>query len=396
MTDQSSFRKIVHFDLDAFYCAVEEQLDPSLAGKAFAVGGKATGRGVIASASYKARQQGVRSAMPSRRAAQLCPDLIFVRGSHKIYGEKSREVMKVLQAFSEHIEQLSIDEAFLDVSHDPRRGREIGEAIQKKVMEETGLPCSLGIATNKLVAKVATDVGKGAKRTDTYPNSIQIIPPGKEAVFLAPLPTRALWGVGPKTAELLAEMGIHTIGQIAQWSEENLAMHFGKLGPDLAQRAIGKDSRPVKNERASKSISQEVTFWEDIHDEQTLIEQIEKQSGTIGDSLRYHGLRASTVKLKLRWPDFTTITRQASLSYPTDDGDAIFEQARGLFYANWKKGVAIRLIGVGVSSLQEPSPQLSLWDAPDLIKQTELDNVLKRLNQRFGDQSIQRGSSKET
>jgi DNA polymerase-4 len=302
--------------------------------------------------------------------------------------------MNLLNEFSPTVEQLSIDEAFLDVSHDPRRAREIGEALQFRVQTETGLPCSLGIATNKLVAKIATGVGKGATQTDTYPNSIQIVPPGKEAEFLAPLPTRALWGVGPRTADQLAKLGIHTIGQIARWSDGNLESHFGQVGPDLARRARGEDSRSVSTGRESKSISQEVTFWEDISDEIQLIDQLRKQSQRISESLQRQNLLGSTIKLKMRWPDFSTITRQTTLANPTDNETIIFSAVHSLFKANWKSGLAVRLLGVGVSGISEPDPQLSLWDAPTLVKQADIDAILRDLHKKFGDDSVQRGMKK--
>ena len=224
-------RKIIHIDLDAFFCSVEELLDPSLIGKAFAVGGKPGQRGVVSSCSYAARQFGVRSAMPTGNALRLCPGLILVGGSHSRYSEYSRRVMAILERYSGLIEQVSIDEAFLDVSDLQVPGVEIAKQIQGDVRTKVGLPCSLGIATSKLVAKIATDHGKSQHRGATPPSAITEVLPGKEAEFLAPLPVDALWGVGPKTKELLSEWGIKTIGELASQNENEFLQAVRKLRP---------------------------------------------------------------------------------------------------------------------------------------------------------------------
>ncbi|MBI4771414.1 MAG: DNA polymerase IV, partial [Chloroflexi bacterium] len=204
-------RKILHLDLDAFFCAVEEQRDPALRGQAFAVGGRPEARGVVASCSYAARRFGVRSAMPMARAVKLCSGLIIVPSRHKVYSDVSRQVMERLYDLTPLVEQISIDEAFLDVSDLPESGEALARRLQATMRDELRLPCSLGVATNKLVAKIASDVGKAAARTGAPPNAILVVPPGEEAAFLAPLPAAALWGVGPKTATRLAGLGIHTI-----------------------------------------------------------------------------------------------------------------------------------------------------------------------------------------
>ncbi|HKZ68683.1 MAG TPA: DNA polymerase IV, partial [Anaerolineales bacterium] len=209
-------RKILHLDLDAFFCAVEEQRDPSLRGKPFAVGGKPEERGVVASCSYAARQVGVRSAMPMSRALKLCPGLLIVSARHRAYGQTSDKVMAVLHDLTPLVEQISIDEAFLDVSDLPQSAEAIARELQRTIRDQLNLPASLGVATNKLVAKIATDVGKAAARTGDYPSAVMVVPPGEEAAFLAPLPAIALWGVGPKTADQLARLGLKTIGDIAR------------------------------------------------------------------------------------------------------------------------------------------------------------------------------------
>ncbi len=207
--------KIMHLDLDAFFCAVEEQRDASLVGKPFAVGGKPSERGVVASCSYAARQSGVHSAMPMARAVKLCPGLLVVPARHGVYSAVSRQVMARLHNLTGLVEQISIDEAFMDVSDLPEPGLVLAQRLQATIREELSLPCSIGVATNKLVAKMATDVGKASRRGGQPPNAIQVVPPGQEAAFLAPLPIQALWGVGPKTAARLNELGVRTVGDLA-------------------------------------------------------------------------------------------------------------------------------------------------------------------------------------
>jgi DNA polymerase-4 len=384
-------RTIIHLDLDAFYCAVEEQLNPELHGKPFAVGGRPEGRGVVSSCSYAARRRGIRSAMPMGQAVRLCPDLIICRGNYKQYGIKSRQVMVVLRRHTGLIEQISIDEAFLDVSAQTETPLPYAKALQKEIREETGLPCSLGIASNKLVAKIATDVGKSSVKTDTYPNAIQLVPPGKEAEFLAPLPIEMLWGVGPKTAERLASLSIYKIGDLAAWPPEDLYKRLGKWGYDLHTRAQGLDKREIVTHRDAKSFSQEITFGKDTSDQTRLIEVIRKQSDQVSNRMKRSSQFGVTVKIKLRWPDFTTISRQTTLPAPTNDAEMIFETACQLFKENWDGKTPIRLIGVGVGHLQAPNRQLTLWDKADYNKLAKIENVLHQVKKRFGEQSITKG-----
>jgi DNA polymerase-4 len=386
-------RKIIHMDLDAFYCAVEELLDPGLSGKAFAVGGSPDGRGVVASCSYAARNYGVRSAMPMARARQLCPQLIIQRWTKGEYGKRSRSVMGILNRFSDRLEQLSIDEAFLDVSNNSEPVEKIARDIQSTIKQETQLPCSLGVSTNKLVSKIATDVGKSAVKTNTYPHAVQVVPVGREAEFLAPLPARMLWGVGPKTYETLETLGLYTIGAIAAWPETDFIQRFGQMGSDLVRRAKGIDNSPVINSRETKSISHENTFGTDIDDEQYLINVMKVHCESIVKSLHKENLRGSTIKIKLRWPHFETITRQTTLEKPTDDFDTIFNTAVALFKDNWKKGFPVRLIGVGISGFTLPDQQLSLWDAGQHIRQDQLQTAINTLQQKFGPDVIKLGKN---
>ncbi|GAB4481380.1 MAG: DNA polymerase IV [Anaerolineae bacterium] len=381
-------RKILHLDLDAFFCAVEEQHTPSLRGRPFAVGGRPNERGVVASCSYPARAFGVRSAMPMARAVRLCPDLIIVPARHGEYGRVSRRVMAILHDLTPDVEQVSIDEAFLDVTMRPERAAALARDLQRRINEELGLPCSLGVATSKLIAKIANNVGKAGARGGGPPNAITVVLPGQEAAFLAPLPVRELWGVGPRTAERLAAMGIHTIGEIAAAPPDLLIRAFGRHGADLHRRAQGIDERPVETEHEQKSVSKETTFVHDVADEAELKRTLRRLSDGVGRSLRRAGLKGTTVKVKLRWADFTTLTRQVTLGHPVDTDDAIYAAAEALFMRNWPRGRPVRLIGVGVSGF-DAGVQLGLWDAPDEEVQ-RLTAALDALRDRFGEGAIRR------
>jgi DNA polymerase-4 len=383
-------RTILHLDLDAFFCAVEENHNPELRGKTFAVGGKPSERGVVASCSYAARKFGVRSAMPMSRALRFCPGLIIVPSRHRLYSDVSKQVMKRLHDLTPLLEQISIDEAFLDISDLNEPPGRIARGLQGSIRDELGLPSSIGIAPNKLVAKIATEVGKKAVKGDKPPFALTIVPSGKEAEFLSPLPADMLWGVGPKTSARLSDLGIHTIGDIARWPEEELIRLFGENGREMAKHARGQDERPVVTEHEIKSISQEVTFSRDVRDDQSLEKTLLEMSDEVGSRLRKNNLAGTTVKLKIRWPDFTTLTRQVTLSGTTNQGSEIAETALGLLRKVRKPGQAVRLIGVGVSGLGEPMRQLELWGM-DSEKERKLQAVVDELREKFGDNAIKRG-----
>ena len=383
-------RKIIHLDLDAFFCAVEELRDPDLRGKPFAVGGRPTERGVVSSCSYAARQSGVRSALPMAQALRLCPGLLIIPPHYPDYREMSEKVMAVLHQYTALVEQISIDEAFLDVSDLPQPGLELAQALQREIREQLNLPCSLGVATNKLIAKTATDVGKGKHRGSTPPCAIEVVPPGQEAAFLAPLPAKALWGVGPKTADRLAELGIHTIGEVARLPEAMLLRQFGQSGREMGQHARGIDDRPVVTERAAKSISSETTFDRDVANLNVLQDTLRGQCEEVARSLRGKNLSAGTVRLKIRWPDFTTHTRQISLSQPTDQDGILYAAALELFHSIWTPGQPVRLIGIGAARLAESAHQLSLWDTADQ-KERRLLNALDELREKFGEGAVRSG-----
>jgi DNA polymerase-4 len=388
-------RTILHLDLDAFFCAVEEQRDPALRGTAFAVGGRADRRGVVASCSYAARRSGVRSAMPMARALHLCPGLIVVPHRHDAYRTASRAVMARLHNTTPLVEQISIDEAFMDVTGLPGAGADLARRIQAAINAEMGLPCSFGVAANKLVAKIANTIGKDSATGDGPPNAITVVPPGEEAAFMAPLPVRELWGIGPKTAEKLAGFGVHTIGDVAGLPPGFLAQRFGKTGAELALRAQGIDDRPVVTEHDARSISKETTFTRDVTDGDVLRHTLRQLADDVGRRLRGEGLRGGTVRLKLRWADFTTFTRQTAVSPPVDQDGAIYAAALRLFEQAWPPGQPVRLIGVGVAGLQAQPVQLSLWDTPAPQDDRRLLETLDKLRDRFGGDIIRRASDLE-
>ncbi len=385
-------RKILHLDLDAFFCAVEALENPKLRDKPFAVGGKAEHRGVVASCSYAARLYGIHSAMPMALALRKCPELIVIPSRHAIYSDYSQQVMQKL-SISPLVEQISIDEAFIDISDLPQPLEDIAKDLQHQINNDLHLPISIGGAVNKLVAKIANDWGKSQKRSPSPPNAITIIHPGEEAQFLAPLPVQALMGIGPKTSEKLAGIGIRQIGELAQTSPKKLELLFGRFGPELQKRARGIDNRPVVNEHDVKSISNEMTFSRDQVNWHELERTLRRLSEKVGRRLRKQSLAGTTVQIKLRWHDFTTITRQKTLPSATNLDHEIFETACELFIANWPKGMPVRLVGVGVSSLGPPVRQLSLWD-DSAQKEAHLLNAMDELRDRFGKDIIQRAANK--
>jgi len=348
-------RAIVHLDLDAFYAAVEVLEKPELAGKPLLIGGRPDHRGVVSTASYEARKFGVHSAMPMTRALRLCPDAILLPpriGDCRVY---SRQVMAILREHTPLVEQVSIDEAYLDLtgqvdSWDGAVQRAV--QIQARVEADVGLSASLGVATNKLVAKVASDRDK--------PGGLTVVRPGEEAAFLAPLPVRVLWGVGPVTARKLAEVGVTTVGELARLPEASLRERFGGHGSSMARQARGIDRRPVVTEHQIKSVSQETTFSRDLADATALRRQLWRLSQGLARRLERAELAAGTVVLKLRYADFTTMTRQTKLAVPTDDERVIYRTALALLRREWQRGRPVRLLGVAGRGLCPPVGQLPL------------------------------------
>ena len=347
---------IVHLDLDAFFAAVEVLESPDLAGKPVLVGGRPEERGVVAAASYPARSFGVRSAMPMVRALRLCPAAIVLPPRHSLYRDYSRRVMEILHQTSPLVEQISIDEAYLDLTSQVTFWRETVETarrIQGRVKEELGLSASLGVATNKLVAKVASDRDK--------PGGLTVVQPGEEMAFLAPLPVRVLWGVGPVTEALLAEMGVKTVGELARVREEELCSRFGRHGMEMAKKACGIDERPVVTERERKSVSQERTFARDLRDAEPLRRHLWRLSQGVARQLRGAELAAGTVAIKLRYADFTTLIRQMRLAVPTNDERMIYRAALVLLSRTWEHERPVRLLGVAGRHLSPPAGQLPLF-----------------------------------
>jgi DNA polymerase-4 len=331
----------MHLDMDAFFVNVYLLDHPENRGKPLAIGGRPDQRGVVSSASYEARQFGVRSAMPMGRALRLCPQLIIGSTNWELIRAKSREVMAVLKQFGA-VEQMSVDEAYVDLS-ERINPKIVATQIRRRVKSQTGLPCSVGLATSKLVAKVASDFDK--------PEGFTIVEPGTEVAFLAPLPTRALMGIGPRTAERLAEIGIETCGDLSTFDTDQLRLSFGKQAESLQRRANGIDRREVQSERGqAKSISQERTFNTDIDDPVFLHDKLESMCPAVAASLQKRKLVAHTVSLKFRWADFTTFTRQKSVEVGVDSAESLTRIAHAIFAENWH-GEKLRLLGVGVSNL---------------------------------------------
>ena len=347
MSPMDAPRYIALVDLDAFYASVEALEEPSLAGKPLLIGGSPTSRGVVAAASYEARKYGCRSAMPMSRAVRLCPEAVVLPPRFHLYREHSARVMDVLRRESGVIQQMSIDEAYVDltpVSSDMREAAARAHRMQGRVRVDLGLACSVGIASNKMVAKVACETGK--------PGGFVVVEPGTEAAFLADLDVRALPGVGPRSTERLNAHGFHTLGQVAAAPPEALVTVLGPWGAALKRRAQGEDPSPVETDRETKSVSAEETFPEDVSDREPLAGELRRMADRVAQSLEKHGLVGRTVTLKLRLADFTTLTRSASRDNATAHADAILADALRLLDANWEPGTNVRLIGVGVSNLR--------------------------------------------
>jgi DNA polymerase IV len=363
----SGSRTILHVDMDAFYVAVEVRRRPELAGLPVVVGGTGP-RGVVAAASYEARRYGIHSAMPSMRAQRLCPSAIFLAGDFAAYEATSRDVHAVFRSFTPLVEGIALDEAFLDVSGATRLfgdGATIAAAIRRQVSDELGLACSVGVATTKLLAKLASKAAKPkAGPAGVQPGSgVFVVAPGEELAFLHPLPVQALWGVGPATLERLRRLGVATVGDLAGIPEATLVHTLGKAnGRHLHRLAIGVDDRAVEPDRPVKSISHEQTFARDLHDRDELGREIVRMADSVASRLRHHGLAGRTVTLKVRFGSFTTITRSTTVSDPLDEANGIAAAGRALL-----QGVdptpGVRLLGVAVSGLApQVGRQLSLGD----------------------------------
>ncbi len=357
-------RKILHVDLDAFYPAAEVLDDPELAGRQVIVGGLGR-RGVVSSASYEARELGVHSAMPMAEARRRCPDAIYLRPRFSRYRELSRQVFAIFQAWSEQVEPLSLDEAYLDVTGHLSSPVEIAKSIRTSIRRKTGLTASAGVSFNKFLAKLASDFDK--------PDGLTVISPTDAEEFLRPLPVGMLWGVGPATAEKLIEAGYSTIGQISTAEPEALTGLIGRGGKQVWDFAHGRDNRPVERPSRPKSISEETTFERDLSSWHEVWPSLVKFAEDVGESLGRWSLSARTVTLKVRFHDFATITRSLTSGQMVRQSEDLLAAAKVLVGRVPLDGRRVRLVGLGVSNLEdegdgEPSrddfhtPQMSLWE----------------------------------
>ncbi len=367
--------------MDAFYASIEQRDRPDLRGRPVIVGGDPRGRGVVAAASYEARRFGVRSAMPVRRAARLCPQAVFLPPDLDRYGRVSRQVMAILREFSPVVEEVSIDEAFVDLGGTGSLFGGPVEAVRRikaRIRAETGLTASAGVAANRFVAKVASDLDK--------PDGLVVVPPGREAAFLAPLAVERIWGVGGVTARDLAALGVRTIGQLQLLPRETLVRRFGRHGAVLHELAFGRDRSRLAPGTPTRSVGSETTFADDCGDPVRLRVTLRAQAERVGRELRAAGVAAARVTLKLRFADFRTITRSLT-SDPTQDGLEIFRRAVGLLD---REGAAqpVRLIGVAASGLRRAGAgQLPLLD-PALLKRERLARAVDTLTERFGERAV--------
>lgn len=380
----------MHIDMDAFFASVEQRDNPELMGKPLIVGGGV--RGVVSAASYEARAFGVHSAMPTWKAQRLCPQAIFVPGRMSRYAEVSRHIMRTLEQFSPTIEQASVDEAYLDATGLERLFgpvESLGKAVKNAVKDATGLHCSVGLAPIKFLAKIASDLDK--------PDGLTILYPADVPDFLRTLPVQKIPGVGKTFNKALDSLGIRTCGEVCAYPQEFWSRRFGKSGIMLYERAHGIDHRPLTTERIAKSESAEHTLTEDTTDRDILKKWLFKQADRVGRSVRKHGFKGRVVHLKVKYADFTQLTRQSTLPQPTCATRTIFETACRLL-DNLALVDKVRLIGLGLSGFDSPQSQLLLplthsQDAQNREDQrTRLDSTLDSLTQRFGRQAITHGA----
>ncbi len=379
-------RRILHIDLDAFFVSVEQAENPELQGKPVVVGGRPDQRGVVACASYEARAFGLRAGMPLTTAYRSCPQAIFIEGSFLKYRQASQRFMAILADSSPYLEPVSLDEAYLDATgFESLHGsiRQMATNIKRRIKDELGLCASVGIASGKVVAKVASELSK--------PDGLLEVPEGEERSFLAPLPIARLPGIGRKGERVLNGLGIHTIGQLATLPLNRLKHHFGAAGEVMHRNANGIDDREVEAPSAAKSISRETTFGTDTRDLSRLKATLSYLSERVGSELRQHARQARCVTLKLRYADFTTITRRRTLRQASDTDQTIFNTGFQLLKeAISQEKQPIRLIGIGVSNLVESGKQLNLLDT-SAQRLERLDRAIDRIRKKYGFTAIQTG-----
>jgi len=381
-------RQIIHVDMDAFYASVEQLDNPDLIGKAVIVGGDPQRRGVVSAASYEARKCGVHSAMPMSQAIRLCPDAVVLPVRMKRYVELSKQIHAIFQQFTPQIEPISLDEAFLDVTGSLRlfgSAEKIGRAIKDQIKEQLGLVASVGIAANKFLAKLASDLDK--------PEGFVVITEEDKQQILDPLPVSRMWGVGKVTEKALKSKGINTIKQLRETPTEILRSIFGDHVPHVLRLAQGVDNREVEPSREAKSISSEQTFATDITDKDVLLDVLLNQVEDVAQRFRIDDLEAKTITLKLRYDDFRTITRSKTFDHSTNITKSLWEEAKEVFLKWHKKSAgALRLLGFGTSGLQKGgSSQHQLFSAPCQEKQKRLDKAFDTVRGKFGHDALKRG-----
>ncbi|MEC7352023.1 MAG: DNA polymerase IV [Planctomycetota bacterium] len=380
-------RTILHCDLDAFFASVEQMDDPSLRGRPVLVGGTGL-RGVVAAASYEARRFGCRSAMPTSIALQRCPDAVLLPGRSARYGELSRQFMSILEDASPLVEPLSLDEAFVDVTGSRRLlgdGVQIARWIRQRTLDEVGLVVSIGVAPNKFVAKIASDLEK--------PDALCVIEPSGLAERLASLPIERMWGLGPRSVERFRLEGFSTFGDLQRSSPGQLAARFGDSAARFHSLSLGIDERPLAPERTAKSIGQERTFGEDISELDTLRGILLGEVEQVAERLRRKGSHATRVTLKIRFGDFQTITRSRTLGSPTSVTGTLWEAGLSVF-EDWARTQfrPVRLLGFTVSGFDGPDAP-SLFPDPGDERGKRIDDVTDRIHDRFGEASISRAKS---
>jgi DNA polymerase-4 len=383
----SEHRAILHVDMDAFYASVEQFDNPKLAGQPVVVGGTG-GRGVVAAASYEARRFGIHSAMPMREALKRCPHAIVVSPRFKRYREVSGQVFEIFREFTDQVEGLSLDEAFLDVTGSTSlfgSAASMAREIKNRIRARTGLTASVGVSYNKLLAKLASEMDK--------PDGLVIIRPAEVTTILDPLPVRRLHGIGAKTAARLEQQGIHTLGQLRRAPESVLWPLFRRDTRQMRERASGIDDRPVVSDAPEKQISSEETFDVDIKDHEELRQRLAHLADRTAARLRARQLKAGMISIKVRRRDFETYTRQKSFSPPTQETRLIVQVATELLnrWLDEQPRAAVRLLGVGVSDLA-PAQQLDLFTNRESAEAGKLDETLDRIRGKYGTQAVKRGS----
>ena len=383
---------ILHVDMDAFYAAVELRDDPDLVGKPVVVGGSPTGRGVISAASYEARKFGIHSAMPAAQAIRRCPHAVFIRPRMEHYAAISKQIREIFFRFSSLVEPLALDEAFIDVTGSQRLfgdGPTIGRKIKQIIADELRLVASVGVAPNKYLAKVASDLEK--------PNGFVVVDPDQVDGFLSPLSISRVWGIGPQTAKKFKSFGVETIGQLKRLPRETLDRAFGLNSEHFWRLARGLDTRAVVPDRIAKTVSHETTFSTDITDDSTLFAWVLELTDQVARRLRRHAIFGKTVQIKVRYSDFRTITRARTLPVPTQSSRVLWETAQELLTTvRHESDQAVRLLGMGVRNLSgNQKKQQSLFDQDEQIKSSRIDETADSILDRFGSGAVNRASSLE-